>query len=147
MELRPLESTKQDVEKLLGPPTSYDAKNAIAHYNAAKGNLHIFYSLGKCDATSQNWSVPADLMTDAQLMFEDDALPLLSDYVSDPTKFLVKKTKDSEFFYKLLLSTDRSRIYAIAHSKKRIDLVSMITLGPPKTNWDKRCKQVSTNRH
>jgi len=143
MKLRPLESTKQDVEKLLGPPTSFDQEYAIAHYKTAKGSLHIFYSLGKCDVKGKNWSVPVDLMTDAELMFEDTGLPLLSYYITDPTKLLRKKAKDSEFFYKILLSHDGSVGYAVARSKKRIDVVSMITLGPPKKDWNKRCKQTS----
>lgn len=139
LNLHPRKSTRQDVEKLFGAPTRFDSKNSIAHYDIPKGSLSVFYGLGKCDP-NRRWNVSVDMTVEAQFHFEDGSEPQLSEYAVVTKGFDRFAMKGYKYFTALLISPDKSIIFAVKQTKSRGALVTSIYLSPAKSEWDKYCK-------
>jgi hypothetical protein len=56
--IRPLKSTKQDVEKVVGERMPWSVARHSATYKTTGGIVSVLYSSGKCDGSSPSWQVP-----------------------------------------------------------------------------------------
>ena len=57
----PLRSTREEVEKILGPSSPESKGNDAAYYKTEKERVFVLYSNGPCDVQPSNgWDVPHD---------------------------------------------------------------------------------------
>ncbi|HYV12680.1 MAG TPA: hypothetical protein VE980_17395 [Pyrinomonadaceae bacterium] len=82
--LVPLQSTRTDVEKLLGKPVS--SRGSIVVYKTDEGEVAVVFSAGKCDlSSSESWNVPASVVITIEL--RPKRRVLIQDLHLDPNKY------------------------------------------------------------
>ena len=94
--IKPLQSSREDVERLLGSPTG----ECKCLYEGPKVNVQVQYSTGPCKTgASPGWNVPAGTVISATVYLKER--PLMSDLKVDWEKY--KKREDPElpliFYY------------------------------------------------
>jgi hypothetical protein len=57
-QISPLHSTREEVERVLGPPTS--ACTELCFYDSRNEGIFVHYSRNPCDDPEQPWKVPAN---------------------------------------------------------------------------------------
>lgn len=82
--LVPLQSTRADVEKLLGKPVS--SRGSIVVYKTDEEEVAIAFSAGKCvPGSSERWNVPVDVVITIEL--RPNKRVLIQDLHLDPNKY------------------------------------------------------------
>ena len=89
--IRPLHSTRTDVERLLGPP----ARNGmgISFYEFERERVQFYFAEGPCGAESSRWNVPRDTVIGISVTPKPHQLKF-DDLTLDKSKF--KKERDKE---------------------------------------------------
>lgn len=110
--IKPLQSSREDVERLLGPPTA----ECKCLYEGATVNVQVQYSAGPCaNGPLPGWNVPAGKVISFTVYLKDR--PLMSDLKLDWGKY--QKREDPElpriFYY-----SDREKGITIAVDGNRV---------------------------
>ena len=94
--LVPLQSTRADVEKLLGKPVS--SRGSIVVYKTDEEEVAVVFSAGKCIlSSSEKWNVPADVLITIELRPHKSVL--IQDLHLDPNKYQrVQKSHPEDWF-------------------------------------------------
>ena len=91
--IRPLRSTRADVEKILGIPTPDSKASDAAFYKTTSERVFILYSTGPCDThPGYSWNAPRG--TVIHVSVEPNTKPKFADIKLDESKF--KKRPDPE---------------------------------------------------
>jgi hypothetical protein len=136
--LRPLRSTRADVEKLLGKPQ----QRSPAFYRLKDKSILIGYNnISGCDdKDSSNWNVPKDTVITIAVTFFPQHWVKLSELKLDLSKF--EKFSDEEFpglFY--YVSNEAGLNIATDDA-----VVSSIAYFPAKKDWHLMCREAAPNK-
>jgi hypothetical protein len=88
----PLHSTRADVERLLGPPST--DRSEITFYDFEKEEVAFHYAKGPCGVKASGWNVPRDTVTS---IWVTPNLLKLADLKLDESKY--KKERDNHVQY------------------------------------------------
>jgi len=85
-QLKVLQSTRSDVEKILGQPYEKPNNSFFASYRAKNGNVHVEYSLRLCEANDKGgWNVERGTVID--ISFFPDIYPTVKSLKLDKKKY------------------------------------------------------------
>jgi hypothetical protein len=134
MKLVSLESTREEVEKILGKPEQSFPTYAL--YKVGGNKFSVWYSSGECrkDTEGRQYKVPANLMT--QLSVRLNIGPSIKSAVPDLSKYT--KEGPSSFGRYLYISKDESIVYETFGDAQ--EMVNSITIGPSKAKKSFLCK-------
>jgi hypothetical protein len=129
MKLVPLESDRNEVEKILGQPAYYS--DNFGAYKTKVGNFSVWYSKGKCQKGVQGlqWNVSPGKMTGLLVHLNEPRS--LDHYVSD-VKTLAKTPAPGGYSRYLYTSHDESFVYETVMRKDNTEFVYTIELRPTK---------------
>jgi hypothetical protein len=80
----PLQSTRADVERILGKPEKDSPTDS--YYKFKDGRLLIWYSSKPCEGSSGGWRVPPDTVTDISFSYSDPQ-PRFAELKLDKSKY------------------------------------------------------------
>lgn len=141
--LVPLESTREDVEKILGKPVKYFDTEGT--YDTKLGKFYVNYSSGECreDYEEIEYLAPAGRLMSFRLKL--NKFGLIKDYISDKDKFKRRKypQDDSRNLY---LSEDKSLGVETILLNQTDEYVEAIVVGPGKDKDYLLCKNIKNTK-
>ena len=121
----PLQSTRADVEKLLGKPVS--SRGSIVVYKTDEEEVAIIFSAGKCIRSgSERWNVPADVVITIELRPNKRAL--IQDLHLDPNKYRGVRQSHPENWFVYRNTEDGLMVETLRYENK--DEVIVLTYFP-----------------
>lgn len=141
MDLTPLESSREDVENILGEPLSYFDTYGL--YKTDFGKFSVWYSTGDCrkGVEGRQYNVPAKKMTGLSVILYKP-VPI-EEYIC---KQDYKREKSDDGFGRYLYkSSDESKIYEVFPLDNDSEMVLSISLEPSKDKRDSLCKETIKN--
>lgn len=133
MKLVPLESSREEVEKILGVPER--SFPSYAAYRAGTGRFHVWYSTGECrkGVEGLQYKAPADSMTGLIVSF--DEAPSIESVIPDRSEYTRKENHHRTGY--LYTSKDESIVY---ETYGRAERVRSIEIRPGKGKERFICK-------
>jgi hypothetical protein len=137
--LVPLESSRKEVEKILGKPDKYF--ETYGTYQTPRGEFSVWYSTGGCrkKVKGLQWNVPAQKLTRI-LMYTQSSLPLEA-YIKNKDEYKKENSPDLSKNRFLYTSPDESIIYQTIVTHDKLEFVNTIELQPGKNKKHLLCKQ------
>ncbi len=131
-----LESTREEVEKILGKPDKYFA--TYGSYETGMGKFSVWYSTGKCrkDVEGRQYKVKANLMT-ALLVYLKYG-PLVKSTIPDISNYTRQKSPNFDRY--LYLSKDESTTYETIVYGNSTERVYSESIEPSKDKRHLLCK-------
>lgn len=121
--LMPLQSTRADVEKLLGKPVS--SRGSIVVYKTDEEEVAVVFSAGKCiRSSSERWNVPMDvvitieLRPKKQVLIQDlhlDSNKYRRVQQSHPENWFVYRNAEEGFMVETLLYKNKEQIVVLTY--------------------------------
>jgi hypothetical protein len=137
-ELVALESTREQVEKILGEPEAHFATYGL--YKKETGKFHVWYSMGGChkDVEGIQWDALPQRLTRI-VFYPKKSLPIAK-YISNQQDFVKTDhpTISSRHFY---TSSDETIIYETIATKSASEFVYSVELQPGKDKQKLLCKE------
>jgi len=132
--LVPLESTRSDVERILGKPRTGRYSTYI--YDTADDRIDVLYSEGPCEATEvERWNVPKDVV------IRIDVRPKLAVFVKalvlDKNRYVRIRESHPSNWFSYSNNDDGIRVETIKTGQ--VEEVSLITYGPKAKDQSLRC--------
>jgi hypothetical protein len=125
----PLQSTRADVERLLGPPKQ---QNTFAYYYSFPTEIAvIWFQSGPCDQFGIGWNVPTGTVTSIGVIPKGS---LRKEKLLGGNKFEAQDANAGFFYY-----TDESEGFSVDTLK---GIVTSLEFAPPKTADDQRCPRL-----
>ncbi len=136
--LTPLESSREDVERILGKPQKYF--EAFGTYETKSARFSVWYSKGGCSGAVEGlqWNVPSGKMT--RLWVQMSKAVSLKFYVPNVKDFAREESPDGYPRYHYT-SSDESIVYETIMRKDGSEFVSSITLQPGKGEQHMLCRE------
>lgn len=130
----PLQSTRADVEKLLGKPIS--SRGSIVVYKTDEEEVAVVFSAGKCGLSSSEWwDVPADLVITIELR-PNRRVPV-QDLHLDPSKYRRVQQSHPENWFVYRNTEDGFMVETLVYENK--EEVVVLTYFPGVKNKSLRC--------
>jgi len=128
-EFVPLETNRDEVEKVLGPPEVYF--DTYGTYETAFGKFHVWYSSGRCDKNTQGvqWNVSAKKLT--RLVVYPQQAHQLEYYVPN-MKDIGSILSPGRFSRTLYTTKDESITYKTITNRNNTEYINSIELSPTK---------------
>lgn len=134
----PLQSTRKDVETLLGSPEQSRGVSAV--FKLKDGRLRVFYSKGYCKRPATNdWNVPPD--TVVTLTFEPTSELMIADLKLDITKY--EREDDPHLQRAVHYYNREAGIRLSTRLEKEGEEVQSITYEPTEKDLHLRCQKSS----
>lgn len=131
--LLPLQSTREDVERLLGKPTKTVDSTDI--YSSDADRIDVTYSMGPCKLSGvERWSVPKDVITRIDIRPSDLRV---RDLRLDPRKYARARQSHPNNWFSYWNQEDGIRVETIRTG--RMEEVNSITYGPKANTQFLRC--------
>lgn len=125
----PLHSTRQDVERILGP--SKDSCNCI--YKTATEVITVGYARDNCTTNPKGWNVPRDTVVTINISFRNP--PKLSELQFDIGKY--KRTKDPHTPATYYSNEEEGTMYQVSED----GMVALAVYGPRSYDLKLKCDQ------
>lgn len=121
MKLVPLESTREEVEKILGEPDS--SFPTYATYRTDSGNFHVWFSTGECQKNfeGRQYKVRANVMTHLSVYLN---APLLKSVISNLSDYTRQENFNSTGY--LYISKDESITYETFMEPERVKSIDLM---------------------
>lgn len=137
-DLIPLESTRSEVEKLLGKPVSHFETYGL--YKNKFGKFSVWFSHGGCsdEIEGRQYDIPAGKMTGLRVIL--NKFEPLKNYISTKKGFTKEKTKGKfeRYFY---VSSDESVLFEVITLNDGSEMVSSISIQPGKNKKHLLCSK------
>jgi hypothetical protein len=133
--IAPLRSTRQDVERILGP--SKDACNCI--YKTPTEVVTVGYARDNCTTNPGGWNVPQDTVVTINVSFNSP--PKVSDLKIDTVKY--KRTKDLHTPATYYSNEKEGVMYQVSED----GMVPLVVYGPTSDDLKLRCDQSQSTSH
>jgi hypothetical protein len=132
--LTPLQSTRQEVEKLLGPAKDSVGKTFI--YDTQAEKVHVWYSDGPCKASEiGQWNVPVGIVL--QIRVYPKAIILFRDLQLDLRKY--KRIPDPSIRNWAFYENHDDGVVVQTQLEKGCEQVEIVTYEPKKDDRQLRC--------
>jgi hypothetical protein len=131
----PLHSTRQDVERILGP--SKDACNCI--YKTPTEVITIDYARNNCTVNPQGWNVPSDTVVTINVSFTNP--PQLSELQIDTGKY--KRTRDLHTPATYYANAEEGTMYQVSED----GTVALAVYGPTSEDLKLKCDRPRYRSH
>jgi hypothetical protein len=137
--IRPLKTTRQEVENRLGKPTPDSVARNAARYETEDGKVFVLYSVGSCGSESNNgWNVPD--LTVIDLSFYPKSKPIFSKLNFDRKNFVRRPDPEITYLVEYFNKKDGISI-TIADDE---DLVQAFRYFPnEKDRWPNICQKTT----
>jgi len=135
--IRPLYSTKIDVDALLGPP-----KNSVAHtfiYDTGSERVDVIYASGDCKLRYEPWNVPSGTVVSIEVI--PKSTKLVRDLLLDKVKYTRHQSVHPANIVDYENLDDGIVVHTIVNDG--CEQVLSIIYGPGKQDANKKCRQES----